>query len=172
MRSGGLVPLAHSAVLQVLGITLILLFWDKYINKKTKKVSILQTLSRNFTANQPFNQHTADTYRFPAERNVSRPYKHRIEVVVKDQDSPVDEHKKVDAAPCSVKRPVPNDWVQNRHGGTYSNDRQCYNRTPVAQSPNLMEVLERYKSWQEVHVPASGFTNIQAKRIMKCRSQV
>lgn len=45
---------------------------------------------------------TEDPYWFPAKRNVSRSNKHRIEVVVEDEDSPVDEHEEVNAAPCSV----------------------------------------------------------------------
>lgn len=75
---------------------------------KNKKGGLCKTYSHDFKANQPFTQHKADTYWFPAKRNVSRPYKHSIEVVVKDEDSPVDEHNKVDASSCSVKRPVPN----------------------------------------------------------------
>lgn len=41
-------------------------------------------------------------YWFPAKRNVSRSNKHSIEVVVKYEDSPVDEHDEVNAPPCSV----------------------------------------------------------------------
>lgn len=41
-------------------------------------------------------------YWFPAKRNVSRSNKHSVEVVVKYEDSPVDEHDEVNAPPCSV----------------------------------------------------------------------
>lgn len=43
-----------------------------------------------------------DPYWFPAKRDASRSYKHSIEVVVKDKDSPVDEHDEVNAASCCV----------------------------------------------------------------------
>ena len=88
---------------------------------------------------------TEDSYWFPAERDVSRSNKHGIEVVVEDEDSPVDEHEEVNAASCSVEWPVPDNGVQNCHGRAYSNDRQGYDWTPVAQSPNLMEVLKCHK---------------------------
>lgn len=41
-------------------------------------------------------------YWFPAMKNVSRSNKHRIEVVVEDEDSPVEKHNEVDATSCSV----------------------------------------------------------------------
>lgn len=44
----------------------------------------------------------ANPYWFPAERNVSRSNKHSIEVVVEDEDSPVEKHNEVDATSCSV----------------------------------------------------------------------
>lgn len=65
-------------------------------------------------------------------RYVSRANKHSVEVVVQDKDCPVDEHNEVNATPCSVKWPVPDDGVQNGHGRTYSNDRQSYDWSPVA----------------------------------------
>lgn len=44
----------------------------------------------------------SNTYWFPAKRDASRSNKHSIEVVVKDKDSPVDEHDEVNAASCCV----------------------------------------------------------------------
>ena len=41
-------------------------------------------------------------YWSPAKRDVPRSYKHSIEVVVEDKDSPVYEHDEVNAASCSV----------------------------------------------------------------------
>lgn len=85
-------------------------------------------------------------YWFPAKRDVPRSNKHSIEVVVQDENSPVEEHYEVDAASCSVQRPVPDNGIQNCHGGAYSNNRQGYDWPPVAQSPNLMEALQCHKS--------------------------
>lgn len=84
-------------------------------------------------------------------RNVSWSDKHSIEVVVENEHSPVDEHDEVNAAPCSVQGPVPDNRVQHCHGWAYGDDRQCYDWAPVAQPPNLMEVLKCHKSWQELH---------------------
>lgn len=41
-------------------------------------------------------------YWFPAKRDVTRSNKHSVEVVVEDEDSPVDEHDEINAASCSV----------------------------------------------------------------------
>lgn len=43
-----------------------------------------------------------DPYWFPAKRDVPWSNKHSVEVVVEDEDSPVDEHDEINAAPCSV----------------------------------------------------------------------
>ncbi len=42
------------------------------------------------------------SYWFPAKRNVSRSNEHSVEVVVEDENSPVDEHDEVNAASCCV----------------------------------------------------------------------
>lgn len=39
-----------------------------------------------------------NSYWFPAKRNISRPNKHGVEVVVEDKNSPVYEHEEVNAA--------------------------------------------------------------------------
>lgn len=41
-------------------------------------------------------------YWFPSEGDVSRSNKHSVEVVVENEDSPVEEHDEVNAATCSV----------------------------------------------------------------------
>lgn len=81
------------------------------------------------------------TYWFPSKRDVPRSNKHSIEVVVQDENSPVEEHDEIDAASCSVQWPVPDNRVKNCHSGAYSNNGQGYDWPPVAQSSNLMEAL-------------------------------
>lgn len=127
---------------------------------------ILEKLSQHFLHETTTpHKHTRDKcyifpsdnpYRFPAKWDVPRSYKHSIEVVVKDKDSPIDEHDEVNAATCRVKRPVPDDGVKNGHGRAYSYDRQCYDWTPVTQSPNLMEVFKCHKRWKELHLFATS----------------